>query len=362
MNTLDLTKPLLSIIVPVLNEGGQLPDLLENLSRQKLPPAELLIVDGGSTDGSLDWLRQQRATGALPRQVLQAPAGRGRQLNRAVAQARGEWLLLLHADSRFADPEAIHKGLDCLVRTGSRRVAGHFALKFRGLEEGPAAGYYFYEWKARLGRPETIHGDQGFLLRREFLDRIGPFREDLPVMEDTDFAERVRQVGGWLLLPGEISTSARRFAEEGLWQRQLLNAILMCLRSIGYEPFFRAAREAYRQPRNGGKLRVRPFFGLVRRLFAGHSRREQWQLWWQCGCYVRQHAWQLAFARDARRAFSQGVPVGMGRIFLTRNLEPVFDLLTDNPPGRLLATLLLRCWFEASDFGLKRWEQKQPPG
>lgn len=358
MNTVDKTKPLLSIIVPVLNEREQLPGLLTDLDRQCLPATELLIVDGGSSDHSLAWLESQRGRFTFPLRVLQTAAGRGRQLNRATRQARGEWLLFMHVDSRFEDPLAIQAGIDRLTATGSQNVAGHFALTFRRQEGSPSAGYYFYEWKARLGRPETIHGDQGFLVRRSLFARVGAFREDLPVMEDSDFAERLRAHGSWLLLPAEISTSARRFEQEGLWQRQLLNAVIMCLRSIGYAKFFQAAPEVYRQQEKGASLKVSPFFTLIRKLFAEHSRREQWQIWWRSGCYVRSHAWQLAFARDAKRAFRQGVPVGRGRARLTANFEPVCDLLTDHLPGRLLATLLLRLWFELTDLWLRYAERK----
>jgi hypothetical protein len=176
-------------------------------------------------------------------------------------------------------------------------------------------------------------------------------------MEDTDFAERLRNHGNWLLLPAEISTSARRFEREGLWQRQLLNAVIMCLRDIGYAKFFLAAPEVYRLQEPGARLRVRPFFCLARQLFAEHSWRERLQIWWRSGCYVRNHAWQLSFACDARRAFRRGVPVGQGKARLTENFEPVYDLFTDHPPGRLLAAVLLRLWFEATDLWLRRMEK-----
>jgi len=350
-----MKRPELSIIIPVLNEREQLPGLLENLGRQQLPAFELLIVDGGSTDGSLEWL-QTRESELIALKLLHSPAGRGRQLNHALDQARGEWLLLLHVDSRFEDPLAVQRGIDRLARTESRQVAGHFALSFRQQPETATFGYYYFAWKARLGRPETIHGDQGFLLRRAFQQKIGRFREDLPVMEDTDFAERVRLQGGWLLLPAEISTSARRFELEGLRQRQLLNAVMMCLRGIGYARFFQAAPGVYRRQNSNASLRVQPFFALVRKLFSEHSPPEKWRLWWRCGCYVRKEAWQLAFAGDARRAFRQGLPAGAGKLSLTEKFEPVYELLTDNPAGRLLATLLLRVWFEVADYHLRRSE------
>ena len=346
----------LSLIVPVLNERTQLPGLLAALTRQQLADAELIIVDGGSSDGSLAWLQERQAAFPLPLRILQTARGRGRQLNQAVRQARGEWLLLLHVDSRFEDPLAIQKGLAYLLQAGSETCAGRFALRFRDQSPARRCAYYYYEWKARLGRPECIHGDQGFLLSRHLWAQVGPFREDLPVMEDTDFAERLRQIGSWCLLPAEISTSARRFEREGLWQRQLLNALLMCFRTVEFSEFFQAAPQVYRQQEVGEALRVRPYFRLIRELLAAVPRRRRWRIWWRSGGYVRNHAWQLPFAWEARRACRRGLPVGQGQPRLTERFEPLFDLLTDHPPGRLAAMLLLIGWFRLTERWLSRVE------
>ncbi len=346
----------LSIVIPILNERDELPDLLADLRRQQQVDFELLVVDGGSTDGGLEWLQDEFRQGSHT--IVSAPAGRGRQMNCGAEQAKADWLLFLHVDSRFADPLALRKALDSVQRTGSRNLAGHFALKFRRAEETPSVGYYYYEWKARLGRPETIHGDQGFLLRSDFYQQLGGFCETLPVMEDTDFAERLREVGQWQLLPVEISTSARRFEVEGLWQRQLLGALIMCFRAVGWDRFFEAAPGVYRQQSKTEKLQVRSFFQLIRKLFSEMGRSAAWRIWRKSGAYVRGHAWQLTFALDARRAFRRGIPVGQGRMTLTRLFEPSYDLLTDNPFGRFAATVLLRIWFELTDIWLRSKEGK----
>ena len=352
-----MKNPEISILVPTLNERQQLPELFADLSRQTDVACELLICDGGSTDGTLEWLQQQ-AGGPLPIRRLQSLAGRGRQLNTAAEQAAGKWLLFLHADSRFADSLALRKALNCLQQTANIKVAGHFALKFRRNSKEPSVGYYYYEWKARLGRPETIHGDQGFLLHRDFWSKVGPFREDLPVMEDTDFAERLRQQGQWRLLPAEISTSARRFEQEGLWQRQLLNSLIMCFRSIGWVDYFQGAAQVYRL-QQGQALRVYPFFQAVRQQMNGLSCRQRWQIWHAAGGYVRDHAWQLTSALDARRAFRNKIPVEGVNPVITKAFEPVYDLLTDNRIGRLLATGLLRIWFEATSLWLRCKEKSK---
>lgn len=344
-----MTEIELSIVVPFLNEREQLPEFLADLRRQQAVVFELLLVDGGSNDGGLEWLQQESFPGA----ILSAPTGRGRQMNYGARHATADWLLFLHVDSRFEDPLALRLALDSLQQAGSCRLAGHFALTFRRSTESPSAGYYFYEWKARLGRPETIHGDQGFLLRRDFFRRLGGFDEGLTVMEDTDFAERLRQTGQWQLLPAEISTSARRFEIEGLWQRQLLGALIMCFRDIGWQRFFAEASNVYRQQSETEQLRLWPFFQLIRKLLAGSSRRQRWQLWWLSGSYVRRHAWQLAFAVDARQAFRRGFPVGQGRLWWCEKFEPLYNLLTDHLLGRFAAMLLLRCWFEMTMFWLR---------
>ncbi|MCD6188513.1 MAG: TIGR04283 family arsenosugar biosynthesis glycosyltransferase [Desulfuromusa sp.] len=353
-----MDKVELSLVVPILNERLQLPEFFANLNQQQDIKLELVICDGGSTDGSWEWLQQQHPDWT-DFKVLQCPSGRGQQQNRAAAIATGEWLLFLHVDSRFSDPLTLRKGLDFLLRVGSENVAGHFALKFRREDQSLSGGYYFYEWKARLGRPETIHGDQGFFLHQSLLKKIGSFSEELPAMEDTDFAERLRRVGQWQLLPAEISTSARRFETEGLWQRQLLGSLIMCFRTIGWNHFFTMAPGVYRQQQNSEKLLLLPFFQLIRKLLNELSFQERWKFWWLGGEYIRTHAWQLFFAVDARCAYRQGIPVGTGRLKWLDFFEPVYDFLTRNLLGRLGATLLLRSWFELTSLWLSRVEKKR---
>lgn len=346
----------LSIVVPVLNERDELPGLLDNLARQKDVDYEVLISDGGSTDGSVAWLERRRAADRALR-LIEGPPGRGGQLNRGIAAARHDWLLLLHVDSRFDDPLALKNALEYMSGLPSLKVAGHFALRFRRERAEADAAYYFYEWKARLGFVETIHGDQGFILHRQLADRVGCFDTLLPAMEDTDFSDRLRRVGQWHLLAQDISTSARRFEVEGLWQRQLLGALIMCFRVIGWSEFFQAAPDVYRRQDKTKKLKVLPFFRLIGRLMAQKDLSERWRLWYAAGTYVRPHAWQLFLAVDARRAFRAGCPVGRGRTPWLDFLMPIYDFATDNGVGRIGATLLLRLWFSLTLLILTRREK-----
>ncbi|PLX88251.1 MAG: glycosyl transferase [Desulfuromonas sp.] len=337
--------PELSIIVPIFNEEEQLPCLLTDLIRQQEVDFELLVCDGGSRDDSLSRLYSMRDQLPYPVRVIECEKGRGQQMNTGADAASGEWLLFLHVDSRFDDPRALRHGIDILATDKQALVAGHYRLRFRRSTNEDAFGYYYHEWKAQLDRPDCLHGDQGMLMRRLTFRTIGLFRKDLPVMEDTDFAERLRQRGRWILLPEEISTSARRFEREGLKQRQLIGALIMNFRTIGWTGFFSSVRDVYLPHQETGRLLVLPFFRQVRELLARKAPRDRRAIWFRSGCYIRGHAWQLAFYLDAKRAFRLGTPAGEGKLFYVRLFEMPFNLLTDNPLGRLAATILLKLWF-----------------
>lgn len=344
-----IMKPELSIIIPTLNEAEALPLLLADLARQRGLVCEVIVVDGGSDDATCQLAQEMFASTRLHGACLDSPRGRGRQLNRGAAAAGAEWLLFLHADSRLPDRKALQQALDCMRdhrhRQASDALAGRFTLRFdaAGIEAGQAL--FFFEAKARLGRPGCIHGDQGLLLSRCFFQRVGPFREDLPVMEDTSLAEAIRQAGQWLLLPGEIVTSARRFQVEGLKARQTLNAVMMNFLAIGWLEFFARVPQVYRQQDRSQPLQLPPFFHLIRSLLDELPWRRRWSIWLATGGYVRSQAWQLGLALDCRKAFRQGDRLVPGDGFWLGFFERWFDPLTDHFPGRAVTALLVMGWF-----------------
>lgn len=348
--------PALSIVVPILNESSCLPGLFSMLERQRGVAFEVILSDGGSSDGSLDMVGQLSRQASFPSRVLQGEKGRGRQLNAGGAAAQGETLLFLHADSDFSDPRALEKGLAALLeaicRRGDDKVAGHFALRFRRQEEKPSLAYRYYEFKARLNRPGCTHGDQGLLLTRAHFDEVGPFDESLPLLEDTRLAEAIRRQGEWLLLPAEIGTSARRFEIEGLYERQLLNALIMNFAAIGWDAFFRDVSSIYRSQDRTRRLRLLPFLVTIRKLLRALSWRERFQLWYRTGRYVRGNAWQLALARDVRRNLRLGVSMEEMSTPVLGAFDRWFDRLTDHPPGRLAAAALVWVWFQLTLFRL----------
>jgi len=341
----DVMTPELSIIIPTLNEAEALPWLLADLAAQTGIVCEVLVSDGGSSDGTPDVATAALVRHRLAGRVLTGAPGRGRQLNRGAAQAQGEWLLFLHADSRFPEPAALAGGLAALRGERGRHLAGRFALRFDLPDAERDFGYYLCEVKARLGLPGTIHGDQGLLLSKTFFCELGGFREDLPVLEDTLLAEVVRATGEWRLLPATVLTSPRRFKSEGFADRQTINALLMNFAMIGWDEPLLKIPGIYLPQGRTRPLMAASFLSLVDNCLAGLSMRECVRIWYHTGRYVRGNAWQLVLRRTARHAFAAGLaPEDV-------SLEPVlrfrrrFDLLTGYLAGDLAAALLTWFWF-----------------
>lgn len=345
----------LSVIVPVLNEESALPALLTSLSWQKGVEFEVLVVDGGSGDGTSERVRELAGKAGYPLRSLHCDRGRARQLNTGARAAAGELLLFLHADSLFTEPHALRSAIESVSPSATLPKAARFTLHFR-LADGspPSFGYYFYECKARLDRRGCVHGDQGLLLNRAAWQLCGPFDEYLPLAEDTFFADRVRLLCRWQLIAARISTSARRFESEGLRTRQTLNALLLNFLAIGWDDFFRAAPAVYRQQADAQHLDLRPWWQLINELQAATPWRRRWGRWWRTGHYVRDNAWQLALLFDAWRNFRRAVPAGEGATPGLRLFDWVLKPLLANPFATLVCTILTRAWFACSGWRLAR--------
>jgi len=286
--------PLLSVIIPTLNEAENLPFLLSDLNRQQDIAIEIIIGDGGSIDAT-----RQIAAKATARVVVTEP-GRAIQMNAAAAQASGEYLLFLHADSRLDDSCLLVNAVQFLQHEqGETPLAGHFPLRFIRTMKRNNLAYRFAEEKTALNRVNTTNGDQGLLLSMAFFRRLGGFDESLPFLEDQRIAERIRATGGWLTLPGHLRTSARRFEAEGFHRRYILMSMMMGLHTVGEESFFRQAPGVYRTQQETGKLLLSPFFSLLwRMLFTEWGFTVALLTFYRLGRYIRQNSWQMFFFGD----------------------------------------------------------------
>lgn len=290
----------LSVVVPVLDEADHLPGLLEQLRAQQGVDLEVLVSDGGSTDGSAD------IAAAAGVRVIEPTAGaeRGRavQMNRAAAEAGGDWLLFLHADSAIDDPWLLGRAVGYLRTVEAayqeERLAGHFRLRFARASSEPSFAYRYLEAKTALNRPNTTNGDQGMLLRRGFFEDLGGFDASLPFLEDQRLAEQVRRVGRWVTLPGRLTTSARRFETEGFGRRYLLMAITMGVFDAGVDLYFERAEDLYRPQSELERLDLAPHLERIRQVTLELGPRRATRAWMGVGRFIRQNTWQLFFAGD----------------------------------------------------------------
>lgn len=289
------SRPLLSIIIPTLNEAEHLPALLNDLKHQENIRFEVIVSDGGSSDSTR---MITEGSGAI---FVSAERGRGVQMNTAAAQAVGEYLLFLHADSRIDDRNLLCNAIKAMTEERLRipDVAGHFRLQFIRSGKSNGMAYRYVEGKTAFNRINTTNGDQGMLITRDFFIRLGGFDESLPFLEDQRIAEKIREQGKWITLPGYLKTSARRFETEGFHRRYILMSMMMGLHSVGIEEFFIRAPGVYKAQQNAGKLFLSPFFGLIWQMMC-----EEWKFrgsvrtFYLLGRYIRQNSWQIFYFMD----------------------------------------------------------------
>jgi len=196
--------PLISIIVPVLDEAAGIASLLEHIAA--LPGRwEAIVADGASDDGT------RELAGAHPSRprVIECARGRAKQMNAAAGVATGEALLFLHADTRL--PIGAHASLaGALADPGVS--GGNFALRFDGADCFSALLGRWYAVQRRAG---IYYGDSGIWLRAVTFRRLGGFAP-LAIMEDYDLVRRLERSGRTRCLPGPALTSARRWKQLGL--------------------------------------------------------------------------------------------------------------------------------------------------
>ncbi len=197
-------RPVLSVVIPTLQEESLLPDCLEAVLAAG-DVDEVLVVDGGSTDRT-----RELAAGFPGVRVLASDPGRGRQMNRGAGAARGELFWFLHADC-LAPRHAGSMIRETLGRSGVVAGAFRFAVAsprvaYRGLELGVRVRSEF------LGLP---YGDQGLFMTREVFLAAGAF-DEVPRMEDLFLVRRLARLGRIEVLPEALACSARRWEREGL--------------------------------------------------------------------------------------------------------------------------------------------------
>ncbi|HLL74533.1 MAG TPA: TIGR04283 family arsenosugar biosynthesis glycosyltransferase [Pyrinomonadaceae bacterium] len=189
--------PALSVIIPTLNEAHSIGRTLDAVACAARG-AEVIVVDGGSADGTAEIARGRGA------RVITSGRGRGLQMHAGARVARGHVLWFVHADTRPADGCAAR--IEEALRDPSV-VAGNFDVFF----DGDSRAARFLTWLyPRLRRLGLCYGDSAIFVRRDVYERVGGFRP-FPVFEDLDLVRRLREVGRVSHLSAAVTTSSRRF-------------------------------------------------------------------------------------------------------------------------------------------------------
>ncbi|WP_317065065.1 TIGR04283 family arsenosugar biosynthesis glycosyltransferase [Methanoculleus caldifontis] len=220
---------MLSIVTPVLNEEENVPAFLAHIEALE-GPLELIVVDGGSTDGTCAALRA--AAGSFSRRiaVLSSPAGRAIQMNAGARHATGTVLLFLHADCRIAPdaPGAIGRALE-----EDGVIGGGFRHAFESRD--PLLSLTSWFGNLLAARTQTFFGDFGIFIKKEAFFAIGGY-EPLPYLEDVEFSRAARRYGRLVLADRPIGVSPRRYLEVGKYRLSAVYILVMLLNVAGIRP------------------------------------------------------------------------------------------------------------------------------
>jgi len=220
----------ISVIVPALNEAAGIEAALAPLQSWRARGHEVIVVDGGSTDGTPERAAQ------LADRVVASERGRAAQQNAGAAAAGGEVFLFLHADT------TLPPGADTAVLAGLERSGrgwGRFDVRLTGRH--PLLRVIGRMIGARSRVSGVATGDQAIFVRREWFARVGGFPA-IPLMEDVAISKALRRLGRPLSLRERVTTSSRRWERRGIVRTVLLMWRLRLEYFLGADPAALARR------------------------------------------------------------------------------------------------------------------------
>jgi len=212
----------ISVIIPTLNEVENLKTTITHLQKSKT--VEIIVVDGGSRDGTVE------LAGSLGAKVLKTGASKAVQMNVGAVEAAYDVLLFLHADTRLPD-NFDEKVLAAVNQNGF--CAGAFSLSIDSDEPGLRFIERVANWRSRFF--QMPYGDQALFVSRDLFKELGGF-PDFPIMEDFAFIRRLRQKGKITILPDSVQTSPRRWLNFGILKSWLLNQMIIVAYYLGISP------------------------------------------------------------------------------------------------------------------------------
>ena len=205
---------MISIVIPVLNETSSIVALLNHLIENSTPSniAEITVVDGGSTDGTQQLIKECIAENATRIQLISSEKGRAKQLNAGAKHATGDILYFLHADS--FPPNDFDELIISEVENGN--PAGCFRMQFDSNHWWLQLASWLtkFSWRACRG------GDQSQFITRELFDEIGGYDETYIIYEDNILINELYERNTFVVINKKLTSSARLYREKGVWYVQ----------------------------------------------------------------------------------------------------------------------------------------------
>ncbi len=213
---------MISIIIPTYNEAGQLAHTInKTYTANSGQEVEIIVADGGSMDETVVIAKE---CGAIT--IQSERKGRAAQMNKGASVANGEMLYFLHADS--IPPQGFTAQILDAYNNGV--VSGCFRLAFD-------YDHWFLKancWFTRFNVNAVRFGDQSLFVTNEVFKKIGGFREDLLMMEDQEIIHRIKKYGKFKVMHAAVTTSARKYLDNGVYRMQAVFFRIWFLYYLGY--------------------------------------------------------------------------------------------------------------------------------
>ena len=212
----------ISIIIPVYNEAATIGKLISYLIQYKNKSViEIIVVDAVSTD---DTVTIAKNSGAIT--VVSPQKSRAAQMNFGASMAKGDILYFVHADTFPANSfamditNAVEKGFQ-LGRYRTKFNSGKWYLKINA-------------WVTRFDWFICMGGDNTLFINRKIFEESGGFNNEMRIMEEYEFCERVRKTGAvYTILPGAALVSARKYDTNSWWKVQMANKKIVSMYKKG---------------------------------------------------------------------------------------------------------------------------------